>query len=451
VKRAVDLFSGAGGASEGVSQAGYEVLGVEHDWDAANSHAKAGHDSLWVDGRSLDPRPFDGVDHFHASPPCTTFSAAGRGKGRGPLDELVAAVKRVLHGGPHGLLDPDETTLLTLEPARWLAQIRPATISFEQVRAVLPVWEAYADTLRDLGYSVWTGLISAETLGVPQTRVRAWLGARCDGVEARPPTPTHSAYYPRTPDRLDDGVDKWVSMAEALGWPTGLVAGFPRRADSDDVVTIDGVDYRARDLRTCDHPAQTVTEKARSWIAVELASRRDSDAWVESDGPRPNRNGEQPAPTITGEAHRWKWLVAAGVTEAGVPRSVDHPAPSITGKGTAYKLSHPAQYRGPGGWNPNLPATTVAGDPRITARGHHNHGEQGRKPVSSGEVRAAYEAGVGVDDVNRPMRLTVEEALVLQGFRPDYPLHGPRTARFRQVGNAVPPPVARAVVEALGS
>jgi DNA (cytosine-5)-methyltransferase 1 len=32
------------------------------------------------------------------------------------------------------------------------------------------------------------------------------------------PVPTHSRYYPRTPDKLDPGVLKWVSMAEALGW-----------------------------------------------------------------------------------------------------------------------------------------------------------------------------------------------------------------------------------------
>jgi DNA (cytosine-5)-methyltransferase 1 len=43
--------------------------------------------------------------------------------------------------------------------------------------------------------------------------------------------------------------------------------------------------------------------------------------------------------------------------------------------------------------------------------------------------------------------LTLTQASVLQGFRSDYPWHGPRTRQFRQLGNAVPPPLARLVAE----
>lgn len=45
--------------------------------------------------------------------------------------------------------------------------------------------------------------------------------------------------------------------------------------------------------------------------------------------------------------------------------------------------------------------------------------------------------------------MTIEEAAVLQGFPPDYPWRGMQTAMFRQVGNAVPPPLARAVLSAV--
>lgn len=47
-------------------------------------------------------------------------------------------------------------------------------------------------------------------------------------------------------------------------------------------------------------------------------------------------------------------------------------------------------------------------------------------------------------------RLAVEEGLLLQGFPADWPLQGTRGARYRQVGNAVPPPLAEALGRHLG-
>lgn len=45
----------------------------------------------------------------------------------------------------------------------------------------------------------------------------------------------------------------------------------------------------------------------------------------------------------------------------------------------------------------------------------------------------------------RGPRLTVAQAAVLQGFPADWNFQGGKTARYRQVGNAFPPPVAKAV------
>jgi DNA (cytosine-5)-methyltransferase 1 len=45
--------------------------------------------------------------------------------------------------------------------------------------------------------------------------------------------------------------------------------------------------------------------------------------------------------------------------------------------------------------------------------------------------------------------LTVEQVALLQGFPPDWRIAGRKTARYRQVGNATPPPLAHALGESI--
>jgi DNA (cytosine-5)-methyltransferase 1 len=52
------------------------------------------------------------------------------------------------------------------------------------------------------------------------------------------------------------------------------------------------------------------------------------------------------------------------------------------------------------------------------------------------------------DFVGMP-KLTVRMAARIQGFDDDWQFHGRKTAAYRQVGNAFPPPVAAAVAEQL--
>ncbi|MGW3266565.1 DNA cytosine methyltransferase [Streptomyces sp. NPDC001056] len=47
------------------------------------------------------------------------------------------------------------------------------------------------------------------------------------------------------------------------------------------------------------------------------------------------------------------------------------------------------------------------------------------------------------------VRLTVDQVALLQGFPPEWEIAGRKTARYRQVGNATPPPLAHAVGEAV--
>jgi site-specific DNA-cytosine methylase len=65
----------------------------------------------------------------------------------------------------------------------------------------------------------------------------------------------------------------------------------------------------------------------------------------------------------------------------------------------------------------------------------------GRSMITSASDSAYLGAGI--------RRLTVEECAILQAFPADYPWRGTKTAQYRQVGNAVCPPVAEALVRAV--
>ncbi|KUF17188.1 DNA cytosine methyltransferase [Streptomyces silvensis] len=54
-------------------------------------------------------------------------------------------------------------------------------------------------------------------------------------------------------------------------------------------------------------------------------------------------------------------------------------------------------------------------------------------------------------DDQLPVRLTVAQLALLQGFPPDWTFAGGKTSVYRQVGNAFPPPMARAVGRAIGA
>jgi DNA (cytosine-5)-methyltransferase 1 len=152
---------------------------------------------------------------------------------------------------------------------------------------------------------------------------------------------------------------------------------------------------------------------------------------------------EQPWKTMA-QALGWgatdrPYVTLAGGTEGG-------PCYDFTGGSGARKQLLRAREQGhwvPNPWPWEFPATTVAGDPRSSARSHHESGEQGRSAKTTAQVRD------GNYDGTEPIRLTMAEASILQGFRPDYPWQGTQTSKHLQIGNAVPPPLAHAVIRSL--
>ena len=73
--KALDLYCGLGGWSDGLAQAGFDVLGVEIRKDLAQLYK---HPVIITDVCSLDPYRFTGYDLIIGSPPCRDFSVQTR-------------------------------------------------------------------------------------------------------------------------------------------------------------------------------------------------------------------------------------------------------------------------------------------------------------------------------------------------------------------------------------
>jgi DNA (cytosine-5)-methyltransferase 1 len=333
--RALDLFAGPGGWSQACRALHIDELGIEIDPTTCATAKAAGHLRMCADVRRIDPREWSRADEgLIASPPCQTFSRMGSGSGSRDLARILAAVPQVADGVPidealgppdfepswdaDGLLFGmpaalDPRTALVLEPLRYVREIRPEWVALEQVPDVLPIWRAYGDALAAMGYASVSGILHAESYGVPQTRTRAVLVARLHGPVRLPP-PTHSRYHGSELE-LDEGLAPWVSMAAALG---------------------------------------------------------EADGWHVND-------------------------------QSGTPRD---------------RL-----------WPSKRPATTIAGRDLVPDPGPNANRFNG-----------------STKSRNDGIRVTAAQAGILQGFPPDYPWHGTKSEQHRQIGDAIPPALALAVL-----
>jgi DNA (cytosine-5)-methyltransferase 1 len=259
----LSLFSGPGGWCEALRVVAPELhdrhLGVELDERTCATRIAAGHRTLRADVRTLDPARFPRVRGLIGSPPCQSFSNGGRQTGRGeePLRHILdthlcfAEGCGCAHETLPEDLDGDVRTALVVEPIRWIAALADTLdwVLLEQVPAVLPVWEDLAEELIIAGWDfAEAAVLDAADFGAPQHRRRAVLFA----VQRYP------KHYKDPYDWAQPTTTRHLTPADVLGLHGRL--GFPRRNDRPD-----GGTYRARDMRSTDQPAFTLTEKVRSW------------------------------------------------------------------------------------------------------------------------------------------------------------------------------------------
>lgn len=163
---AIDLFSGAGGLSMGLAQAGFEVAAaLDNDAVAVKSYREALGDHIFcapieeVSAKELMRRA--GVsqgecDLLAGGPPCQGFSLQRRGDRTDARNRLV------------------------LDFVRMVEEIRPRFFLMENVAGLLSkhgrsFLEEFKLRLSKLGYVIHIELLDASDFGIPQRRRRALL------------------------------------------------------------------------------------------------------------------------------------------------------------------------------------------------------------------------------------------------------------------------------------
>lgn len=187
--RAVDLFCGAGGTSQGARQSGAAkvVCAVNH-WDiAVKTHSANFADTLHINSRidQVNPGECPPIDLLFASPECTHHSRA-----RG------------------GMPTSDQQRSGAWDIMRWIDYHRPRWVIVENVsefREWGPVGDhgkplksfrgrffaAWLEAIRSAGYRVDHELLNAADFGAATSRTRLFVVARKGNRSFHWPEPTH--------------------------------------------------------------------------------------------------------------------------------------------------------------------------------------------------------------------------------------------------------------------
>lgn len=204
--RVLDLFSGCGGLSLGFSAAGFQIsASVEFDPDAAASHGANFHPgdprhAVARDITQLTPEKLAedlelgdvraAVDVIVGGPPCQAFARVGRSK----LREIEAHPEAFKH---------DPRARLYIEYLHYVEAFQPLALLMENVPDVLNhggqnIAEETCEVLREKGYVVRYTLLNASFFGVPQMRERMILLAYRKELETEVsfPAPTHFMSLP---------------------------------------------------------------------------------------------------------------------------------------------------------------------------------------------------------------------------------------------------------------
>ena len=396
----IDLFSGAGGETQGIHWAmgyGIELFAVNHWEVACETHAKnfPFHETICQDVTTVIPtdltqgRP---VELLWASPECTHHSVARGGK---PMDDQSRCT-------PFDILRwlsmADVKRLIVENVPEYVSwgPLGPDNRPIREKRGLL--FDQWVGFIQGMGYDVEWRILNAADFGAPTSRRRFFLQAvkHGSGKKIVWPTPTHV----ESPDAITQ--QGWIPARKIIDWsiPSPLI------------------DDRKRPL------APNTMRRIMQGIERYWGDGAKPFLTRYNGGDNRNHSIDEPIPVLD-TSNRYGLVQPLVIPQASKSsaRPTDRPLPTILTSGTCY-LFEPLlmEYYGNGRCLPvSRPLGTVTTKDRFA-------------------LLQPQEVGIGF------RMLQPHELAAAQSFPSDYIFTGTKGEVIRQIGNAVPPKLAEALV-----
>lgn len=416
-------------------EASWGDLQVSHPREATRAEREARQITLGADTalevRSIVEDALNGADRWVliGGPPCQAYSLAGRSRSRGIADyraeldhrqTLYVEYLQILadHAPPvfvmenvKGLLSARVNKLGMFEriredlrhPAKALKREGRQTGNRHpkyRIRALVPPLDPFGDAPTNY-------LVKSEEFGIPQRRHRViLLGIREDFTSQEPRTMSRASHE--------------VNVRTALAGLPRLRSGLSKHADSDDAWLryLRAIEQKSWFKRLSDERLKNHIQETLNGLTIPRASRGSN--YLEKAGEAILNHSSRSH--MDSDLDRYLFASAFAALRTKSPVLADFPH--------AILPEHENVREAMGGGLfadrfrvqlSNSPSTTITS--HISKDGHYYiH-----------------------PDPSQCRSLTPREAARLQTFPDDYFFCGPRTAQYHQVGNAVPPELARQI------
>lgn len=388
----VSLFSGAGGMDLGFIKAGYRVLWAnDFQKDAVTTYQKnIGNHIVYGDITQIskDQLPKESIDVVLGGFPCQGFS--------------VANTKRSME---------DKRNFLYLELLRVVKELQPKFFVAENVKELLSmqngqVLNMILKNFEELGYRVNYQVLNAANYGVPQSRERVIIIGNRIGVENPFPTPTYT-----TNTQLEPHLKPTPTVKESIGFlqteePTN--GKIEERLFVNDRIIYNHVAstnvadsfFTKKNPPTQDEIVDYLNSYRKSLklsikkIDEVLRYQHTAGHWFRKD-----KYGSLPSVS--------DWWKLKDILQ--FDDTYDKQMTELIEKEITFEQSLRIT-------NWDRPSDTIT--------------------VSTPEIH-----------VNKQRRLSVRECAILQSFPDNFIFYGSLTSMYRQVGNAVPPKLAKAIAK----